>query len=169
MWMTRAYSQFERVTATCLLAGMIVVIVLATYSFLRSTVQTALAFDQVLDYAVFQTLFDRVLAAVIALELAHSVQQMALGKHGLTQVKTVLIIGVLAVVRKLILLEIDQTSGLFLVGLSAAVLSLGAIFALVHWVERRSSGELMASPGVTEVQPEPGTPSDETTSQGRRD
>lgn len=150
MNLDRLYTYFERTVAGVLLIGMAVVILLATWSFLRSTAEVTLNFGGNLDYSVFQTVFDRVLAAIIALELAHSVQQMVLGKHGMTQVKTVIIIGVLAVVRKLILLEIDTTSGLFLVGLAAAILALGAVFALVMWVEGRSGEQGLPSPGAVD-------------------
>ncbi len=148
MSFTRLYTRFERLVAMVLLLGMAVVIVLATFSFLRTIALTVTGWDGDLDYATFQTLFDRVLAAIIALELAHSVHQMVEGKHGFTQVKTVLVIGVLAVVRKLILLEVEATSGVFLLGLGGAILALGAVFALVHWVEKRESETALPSPGA---------------------
>ena len=130
------YSRFERAVSALLMLGMVIVILLASWSFLRATAMVAGSAAGPLDYATFQHLFDRVLAAIIALELAHSVQQMVAGKHGLAQVRTVVIIGVLAVVRKLIVLEVDSTSGVFLIGIAAAVLSLGAIFVLIVWVEQ---------------------------------
>lgn len=141
----RIYGKFERVVSAALMLGMVVVILLASWSFLRSTATAAMDLSNPLDYATFQQLFDRVLAAIIALELAHSVQQMVAGKHGLAQVRTVVIIGVLAVVRKLIVLEVEETSGLFLVGIAAAVLSLGAVFLLIVWVEQR--GAAVPTPG----------------------
>lgn len=148
MQLERAYALFERLVSATILAGMVVVILLATWSFLRSTGAVVVDLDDPLDYATFQRLFDRVLAAVIALELAHSVHQMVMGKHGLAQVKTVIIIGVLAVVRKLMLLEIETTSGVFLIGLASAVLSLGAVFAMVYWVESRGAPMDLPSPGA---------------------
>ena len=104
-----SYARFERLIAALLLAGMGVVILLTVVHFGVALVEITLDYDAGWDYRTFQTLFDRVLAAVIALELARTVQQMAAGKHGLTQVRTVVLIGVLAVVRKLILLEIETT------------------------------------------------------------
>lgn len=148
------YVWFERAVSAALMLGMAVVILLATFSFLRSTVDAALAFGGPLDFRSFQVLFDRVLVAIIALELAHSVQQMVAGQRGLTQVKTVIVIGMLAVVRKLILIEIETTSGLFLLGIAAAVLSLGIVFALVLWMDAKGSGGL----GIRT----PGTPADES-------
>ena len=134
------YDHFERVISAILLIGMIAVIALATASFLRGIWPFALQVGSTFDYATFQSLFDRALAALIALELAHSVYQSVLGRHGLVQVRTVVIIGVLAVVRKFVLVDIDSVSGELLLGLSAAVLALGVVYALTHWIEARAGG-----------------------------
>lgn len=145
----KVYTYFERLISAALLLGMAVVIVLATFSFLRSVGGAAMEYGGPLDYPSFQLLFDRVLAAIIALELAHSVHQMVTGHRGMAQVKTVVVIGLLAIVRKLILVEIEATSGLFLLGIAATVLSLGIVFALVQWVESRpSGGKEVATPGA---------------------
>ncbi|WP_299622205.1 phosphate-starvation-inducible PsiE family protein [Pelagibius sp.] len=133
------YRTFERVIAAVLLVGMIAVIVLASWSFIWSVLQVTINIDQQLDFATFQTLFDRVIAALITLELANSVHQMAKGRHGLFQVRTVVIIGILAVVRKFILLEIETASGILLMGLGAAILALGLVYALTHWIEERAN------------------------------
>ncbi|MEQ9257637.1 MAG: phosphate-starvation-inducible PsiE family protein [Roseovarius sp.] len=149
MFPDRLYAYFERLVSAALLLGMAVVILLATFSFLRSVGEASIAFTGPLDYTSFQLLFDRVLAAIIALELAHSVHQMVSGHRGMAQVKTVVVIGLLAIVRKLILLEIETTSGLFLLGIAATVLSLGIVFTLVQWVERRHSAATeIATPGA---------------------
>ncbi|WP_074220325.1 hypothetical protein [Rhodovulum sp. ES.010] len=51
--------------------------------------------------------------------------------------------------RKLILLEIEATSGVFLPGIAAAILSLGAVLALSTWVQvaRHDDDGAMPSPG----------------------
>ncbi len=143
----RLYALFERSMALLLMLGMAVVIVLATVSFLRATAETALDAGTSMDYARFQVLFDRILAAVIAIELAHSVQQMVAGKHGMIQVRTVIVIGLLAVVRKLILLNVETTSGVFLVGIAVTVLCLGVVFVMIGWMENRFSISGTAAPG----------------------
>jgi uncharacterized membrane protein (DUF373 family) len=131
------YTWFERGVAAVLMVGMAGVIILAGTKFLLGVFQSLVAFDDPFTYANFQGLFDRVLAAIIALELAHSVFQMAQGKHGLAQVRTVVLIGVLAVVRKFIVLEIESTSGAFLAGLGVATIALGSVYALILWIETR--------------------------------
>ncbi|NDW05298.1 phosphate-starvation-inducible PsiE family protein [Jiella pacifica] len=137
MHLVKLYFRFEKLVAHILLFGMVGVVLLTLWSFLRATGLALFDFDQPFDYSAFQSLFDRVLAAVIALELAHSIHQMALGDHRLAQVRTVIVIGVLAVVRKLILLEVDSTSGTFLAGLAATFLALGALLVMVHFVDSR--------------------------------
>ncbi|MBO0663739.1 phosphate-starvation-inducible PsiE family protein [Jiella sp. MQZ9-1] len=139
MHLVKLYFRFERVIANLLLVGMVGVVLLALWSFLRATGLALADLGHPLEYNSFQVLFDRVLAVVIALELAHSIHQMAIGDHRLAQVKTVVVIGVLAVVRKLILLEVDSTSGMFLAGLAATMIALGLLLVMVHWVDRRES------------------------------
>lgn len=135
------FDTFERVAAGLVLLGMTVVILLTIFHFGLGLYEFTVGYSISLDYAAFQRIFDRVLAAVIALELARSVQQMALGKHGVVQVRTVILIGVLAVVRKLILLEIESTSGIYLLGLSATIIALGSVYILLYWVELRVKPE----------------------------
>jgi uncharacterized membrane protein (DUF373 family) len=137
-WFSGGYLWFERVVAGVLLIGIAVVVVLAIESFVLTTFLTLKDIGSPLEYGVFETLFDRILAALIALELAHSVHQMVEGKHGLSQVRTVIVIGVLALVRKVIVLDVATTSGVFLLGLAGAVLALGGLLALVHWIESRA-------------------------------
>lgn len=144
----RAYAIFERGIAAVLTLGMAVVIVLATISFLFELAGVTARVDPELDYQAFQILFDRVLAAIIALELAHSVRQMVAGRSGLVQMRTVIVIGVLAIVRKFILLDIATASGALVAGLAAAILALGAVYALMHWIEDRTRTEPPPSPGA---------------------
>ncbi|MGX6647731.1 phosphate-starvation-inducible PsiE family protein [Maricaulaceae bacterium MS644] len=132
------YGAFERSVAWLVTAGMAVVIVLAMIHFARGLYEAIIGVVPGWDYSAFQILFDRVLTVVIALELSRSVLQMAQGEHGLAQVRTVVLIGILAVVRKLILLEVDNTSGMFLLGIAAATLALGLVYALVLEAERRA-------------------------------
>ena len=64
---------------------------------------------------------------------------MVVGSKGYEQVRIVLMIGILAVVRKLIVMEMDQVSGILIFGLAAAVLALGGAFALLLWVDRTTA------------------------------
>lgn len=145
MDLSKVYATFERVMSALLLVGMVFVMILALWSFLRLTAVTVMGFGGDLPYAVFQTLFDRVLAVIIAIEIAHSIKQMVEGAHGRSQLRTVVVIGMLAVVRKLILLEVETTSGLFLVGLAAVIVALAVAYLVIFWIERQRAGAVAAT------------------------
>ncbi len=136
-FLERAYQRFNTAIAAVLLLGILAVVVLAAASFLRLTGETVLAGGTSVTYSQLQALFDLLLGAIIALELAHSVHLMVTGQRGFAQVRIVLIIGILAVVRKLIVVELDQVSGLLLLGLAAAIVALGSVFGLIAWLEKR--------------------------------
>jgi uncharacterized membrane protein (DUF373 family) len=142
------FDWLERGVAYVLLAGMMAVIALTLIHVGAGLWAVWTGSLTTLAYSDFQGLFDRILAALIALELAHSVRQTAAGEHGLIQVRTVLLIGVLAVVRKLILLEVETTSGLFLLGLAAAILALGTVYALILYMETRAKVDQPPAPGA---------------------
>ncbi|WGH79452.1 phosphate-starvation-inducible PsiE family protein [Jannaschia ovalis] len=131
-----AYERFAAAISTLLLAGMAIVILVATFSFLRLTGEVLTGAFAGTSYATLQRLFDGLLGAIIALELAHSVHLMVTGQRGFGQVRIVLVIGILAVVRKLIVVELEAVSGLLLLGLAAAVIALGGIYALLIWMDR---------------------------------
>jgi uncharacterized membrane protein (DUF373 family) len=135
-FLERAYQRFNTAVAAVLLVGVLVVVLLATASFLRLTVDAAISAPTSVTYVELQRLFDLLLGAIIALELAHSVHLMVTGQRGFAQVRIVLIIGILAVVRKLIVIELEAVSGLLLFGLAAAILALGSVFALLLWLDR---------------------------------
>ena len=125
----------ERLVSTALLVGMAVVIMLAAWSFLRLTYFVASDPGVDILYTTFQTLFDRLLAAIIALELARSVLLLVEGHRGLVQVRIILVIGLLAVVRKLILIELEAADATLVLALAAAILALAASLALVMYID----------------------------------
>ncbi|SFQ27856.1 Phosphate-starvation-inducible E [Roseivivax halotolerans] len=132
----KLFEHFATLVALALLVGVAAVIVIATASFLRLTAEVALQDSWQVSYTTLQQLFDLLLGAVIALELAHSVKLMVEGHRGYAQVRIVLVIGILAVVRKLIVIELETVSGFLLLGLAAAVIALGAIFGMLLWLDR---------------------------------
>ena len=59
----------------------------------------------------------------------HSILRWAVREESIIQVKTVLVIAILALARKFIILDTEVTSAPHLFGLSAAVVALGAVAA----------------------------------------
>lgn len=132
----------ERLISIALLVGMAFVITLAAWSFLRLTYFVASDPGVDILYTTFQALFDRLLAAIIALELARSVLLLVEGHRGLVQVRIILVIGLLAVVRKLILIELEAADANLVFALAAAILALAASLALVMYIDpTRDRGE----------------------------
>jgi len=140
-FVSAAYDRFSNVIALLLLLGTSVVIVIATFSFLRLTGEVFLGTMDGTSYATLQPVFDALLGAIIALELAHSVKLMITGQRGFGQVRIVLVIGILAVVRKLIVIELEAVSGFLLLGLAAAIVSLGGIYGYLLWLDRDGTVE----------------------------
>ena len=88
------------------------------------------------DYEVFQTLFGMIMTVIIALEFQRSLVVITGRRLGIVQVRTVVLIASLAVVRKLLILDLASTDAALLFGLGATILALGA----VHWLVGEGGG-----------------------------
>src|SRR6186997_1985737 len=89
------------------------------------------------DYAVFQAVFGMIFTVIIALEFKRSLLVIAERVDSVVQVRAVLLIALLAVVRKLILLDLKATDALQLLALAASILALGAVYWMVRDQDRR--------------------------------
>jgi uncharacterized membrane protein (DUF373 family) len=58
-------------------------------------------------------------------------------RHGIVQVRTVVLIALLAIVRKLMIIDLSATDANQLFALSSAILALGGVFWLVRDQDRR--------------------------------
>lgn len=85
-----------------------------------------------LDHEVFQSLFGMVMTLLIALEFNHSIVRVALRHDGIVQVKTVLLIALLALSRKFIILDTKSTEPETVAAVAGATLVLG----IVYWLLR---------------------------------
>jgi uncharacterized membrane protein (DUF373 family) len=61
------------------------------------------------DYSVFQALFGMIFTVIIALEFKRSLLIVGERQHGIVQVRTVILIALLAIVRKLMLIDPSAT------------------------------------------------------------
>src|SRR3954470_561449 len=93
------------------------------------------------DQAVFQAIFGMILTVLIALEFNHSILSVLERKQSIVQVRTVVLIALLALVRKFIILDASKTEPLTLLGLAAAILALGAVHWLVRDQDRKDTVE----------------------------
>src|ERR1700688_1495663 len=84
------------------------------------------------DYGVFQTVCGMIFTVIIALEFKRSLLVVAERRDSVVQVRSVILIALLAVVRKLIILDLSSTDAFHLLALAAAILALGAVYWLVR-------------------------------------
>ncbi len=89
------------------------------------------AFDPT-DYSVFQVVFGMIFTVIIALEFKRSLLIVAERRDNVVQVCTVVLIALLAIVRKLLIVDFATTDALQLFALVSAILALGVVYWLVR-------------------------------------
>lgn len=127
------HERFEKMIAMVLSVAIAVIIIVSLIQVIR-TIILMLLVDALnpLDHTVFQAVFGMIMTLLIAMEFLHSVVRMAVRGDSLIQVKTVLLIGLLALARKFIILDPAETSPGKIAALGAATLALGAVYWLLR-------------------------------------
>jgi uncharacterized membrane protein (DUF373 family) len=90
-----------------------------------------------LEKAALQETFGSILTILILLEFNHSVFVAITERSGAIQVRIVVLIAVLAIVRKLMLQDFASTTLQTMVGFSGLLLSLGGLYWLISDGDRR--------------------------------
>lgn len=137
------YERFEQAVALALSAVIAVVIVVSLVQLVR-TVFVLLVVNSFnpLEHQVFQTVFGMIMTLLIAMEFKHSIIKVALRRDSIIQVKTVVLIALIALSRKFIILDPDTAPGK-VAALAGATLALG----LVYWLLReRDNRDIKALP-----------------------
>jgi uncharacterized membrane protein (DUF373 family) len=127
------YERFEQLVAL-VLSAVIAVIVLVSLLQLVQIVYRLLLVDAFnpLDHKVFQSVFGMIMTLLIAMEFKHSIVRVALRRDSIIQVKTVILIGLIALARKFVILDTDETSPAKVAALAGATLALGATYWLLR-------------------------------------
>jgi uncharacterized membrane protein (DUF373 family) len=133
------YNKFEHISILILTALIAIVIVIAIWNLALKLLLSLIFSDRFdpTDYRVFQTVFGMILTVIIALEFKRSLLIIAERTESVVQVRTVVLIALLAVVRKVLILDV-ATDAMQLFALSAAILALGAVYWLVRDQDRRA-------------------------------
>ncbi len=123
------YERFEQVVALVLSA----VIIMVSLFQLISIVFTLLVLDAFnpLDHKVFQSVFGMIMTLLIAMEFKHSIVRVALRRDSIIQVKTVVLIALIALSRKFVILDSDASPAK-IAALASATLALGATYWLLR-------------------------------------
>jgi uncharacterized membrane protein (DUF373 family) len=132
------YQRFEQ-AVVLILIGMIAVVIIAALWSLGVKVLFGLVLTSTFDptdHAVFQSVFGMIFTVIIALEFKRSLLLVTERKETVVQARAVILIAILAIVRKLIILDLATTDALQLFALAAAILSLGGVYWLVREQDR---------------------------------
>jgi len=139
--LSSAYEKFEQLIVL-LLSGLIIVVIMSAVGHLAVKILFGLilstSFDPT-DPAIFQTVFGMILTVIIALEFKHSILIMAKREQTIVQVHTVILIAILAIVRKFIIIDLSSAAANQLFALAAAVIALGAVYWLVRDQDRKKA------------------------------
>ena len=133
------YQKFEY-AVVLVLVGLIAVVVIAAVWSLAVKVLFGLVLSGTVDPtdpAVFQAVFGMIFTVIIALEFKRSLLVIAERRRGIVQVRTVVLIALLAIVRKLMIIDLTASNAAEVFALAAAILALGAVYWLVRDQDRR--------------------------------
>jgi uncharacterized membrane protein (DUF373 family) len=147
------YEKFEHLIISLLTVVIAAIVGVATWQLILHT------FDLVCshlldprDAQVFQVVFGMVLTVLIAMEFKHSLLIVLHQQRDIVQIRSVVLIALLAVVRKFIILDIYQTQPAVVFALAASSLSLGIVFWLVRNQEddepQRPTHDESSNPGT---------------------
>jgi uncharacterized membrane protein (DUF373 family) len=142
------YSRFEQVVSLVLTVLVSIVIAAAVIELTFRIVQLLLS--GLLDpaqSATFYSIFSMILTVLIALEFNHSIVSVLERKRSIVQVKTVVLIALLALVRKFIVLDPSHVQPTMVIGLALALLALGAVHWLVRDQDRKDDEALKETSG----------------------
>ncbi len=132
------YDRFEHAIMLVLTAAVVVLVALATVHLVAAIAMTLI--DDRLnpaDPATFQRVFGMFFTVVIGLEFKHSLVTTG-GLESVVRARSIILIGMLATVRKFIVLDLGTVDALELFAIAAAVLSLG----VVYWLVRDQDGKI---------------------------
>jgi uncharacterized membrane protein (DUF373 family) len=133
------YEKFEHAVILVLTTLIAAIILAALWNLLLRVVALAAwpdLFDPT-DPVVFQTVFGAIFTVIIALEFKRSLLVATERRFGVVQVRVVVLIAMLAVVRKVIILDLNDTEPGKMFALAAAILALGIVYWLVRDQDRR--------------------------------
>lgn len=127
------YESFEHVIILVLTVLIMVITAVATVSLVQD-VWGLVWQDQFSanNTAAFQDVFGNIFTVIIALEFKSSLRLTFVERKEVVRGRTIMLIALLAVARKFIILDLQSTPPAELLALSAAALSLGAVYWLIR-------------------------------------
>jgi len=131
------YERFEQ-AVSLILTLLISSVIIVAIAHLVLEVGRFLLFNFVapVEHTTFQAIFGMILTVLIAMEFNHTILSILHRKESIVQLRTVIVIALLAMARKFIIIDATTLEPLMVVGLAAAVLALGCVYWLVRAQDR---------------------------------
>jgi uncharacterized membrane protein (DUF373 family) len=133
------YQRFEHIVVMILTALIAVIVVVAVWN-LSLKILFGLVLSGSLDpsdYAIFQAVFGMIFTVIIALEFKKSLLVIAERRENVVQIRSVVMIALLAICRKVIILDFKETEAPQIFAIAAAILALGVVYWLIRDGEQR--------------------------------
>jgi uncharacterized membrane protein (DUF373 family) len=92
-----------------------------------------LPFDTPIETEVFKNIFGAALTVLIGLELNHTVLSVLQRKESIVQLRTVVLVAIIAMARKVLIIDITELEPLVIIAFAFTFLVLGC----VYWILRR--------------------------------
>jgi uncharacterized membrane protein (DUF373 family) len=133
------YQRFEQIVVLVLTALIAIIVVAALWSLCVKILFGLLLSGSLdpSDYAVFQTVFGMIFTVIIALEFKKSLLVLAERRDNVVQIRSVVMIALLAICRKVIILDLTETDASHILALAAAILALGVVYWLIRDSDQR--------------------------------
>ena len=146
------YGRFEHAIAFILTVLIAIVVVSATW-YLATAVIELIVVGEVnpANQGAFQRIFGMILIVLITLEFEHSLLVVLARHESIVRLRTVIVIAMLAMVRKFIVLDLHSIPTDELLALSAAILALGIVHWLVRDQDRRQEQQQRQANSVSSI------------------
>ena len=128
------YQRFEHAVILILTALIAIVVVVAVWNLILKVVVGLVVvggFD-LSEHSAFQAVFGLIFTVIIALEFKKSLLVVAQRANSVVQIKAVVVIALLAVCRKVLIIDLAETDAQHLFALAAAILALGIVYWLIR-------------------------------------
>ena len=144
-WQTLSiYEKFEQTVVSVLTLVIAGIVTIATWQLLLHSLNLVEShLVNLADSQVFQSIFGMVLTVLIALEFKHTLLVVRHHRRAIVQVRAVVLIALLALVRRFIILDLYQTTPSVIAALAGATLALGVVFWLVGSYEQQGRDEVL--------------------------
>ena len=133
------YEKFEYIVCVVISIVITVVVCIALLDLVRNVFQLLLLnIAQPVEHKTFQLIFGMILTLFIAMEFRHSIHNVLDRRGHIVQVRSVILIALLAVARKFIVIDTVSMDAVTLIALGFITLALGGVYWLLKYFDARA-------------------------------